>query len=107
MKRLQRGKIAGAAFRQFEITKSSAASSSAAHATEIVSRRLSLLWIMTLPNRQRHYSGNSLLFHRECKKCQVCELGRCEHRGRGRSAAPVGNFQISLVCIPICAFLEL
>jgi hypothetical protein len=43
---LQRGKIADAAFRQFEITKSSAASSSAAHATEIESHRLSLLWIM-------------------------------------------------------------
>jgi hypothetical protein len=44
-------KIAEAVFHQFEITKNSepsnsAASSSAAQATEIVSQRLSLLWIM-------------------------------------------------------------
>ena len=82
---------------QFEITKhnepsSSAASSSAAHTTEIESQRPSLLWIMNpLPSRQRHDSGNSLLFHRECKKCPVCELGHCERRGRGRPLWPTGS----------------
>jgi hypothetical protein len=46
MKRRRRSARRRAAFRQFEITKSSAASCSAAHTTEIESHRLSPLWIM-------------------------------------------------------------
>ena len=84
-------------FHQFEMTKhsepsNSAASSSAAHTTEIESHRLSLFWIMNpLPSRQRLYSGNSLLFHRECKKWPVCELGHGERRGRGQRLRPTGS----------------
>jgi hypothetical protein len=89
--------LRGAVFHQFEMTKhsepsNSAASSSAAHTTEIESHRLSLFWIMNpLPSRQRLYSGNSLLFHRECKKWPVCELGHGERRGRGRRLRPTGS----------------